>query len=164
MVDVKLVELRNERKAKKPDFIRQEAWRRPKLAIKWRFPKGYQSKLRKKYRGKRKQPSLGYCSPKSVKGLNRAGLKEIWVACLQDLDNFDPKTQIIIIAKIGTKKKVEILKKCLEKKYLVSNVKDVESFIKKVEEKLSKKKKEIKEREEKKKKFKDEALKKKEKE
>ena len=54
MVDEKLLELRNERKAKKPDFVRQEAWRRPKLAIKWRQPKGMQSKLRKKYRGKGK--------------------------------------------------------------------------------------------------------------
>ena len=49
MVDKKILELRNARKAKKPDFVRQEAWRRPKLTIKWRQPKGGQSKLRKKY-------------------------------------------------------------------------------------------------------------------
>jgi len=159
MVDEKLVELRNERKAKKPDFIRQEAYKRTKLDLKWRQPKGMQSKLRRKYKGKRKQPSLGYCSPRAVKGLNKAGLKERLVKNLGDLEGFDTKSEIIIIARIGTKKKVEILKKCLENKYTVGNVKDETAFIKEIEDKLNAKKKELKEREDKKKKAKEKALK-----
>ncbi len=163
MVDKKMLELRNERKAKKPDFVRQEAWRRPKLTIKWRQPKGCQSKLRKKYRGKRKQPSLGYCSPSAVKGLNREGLKERLVYTLKDLDAFDVKTEIIIIGKIGDRKRVDILKKCLENKFRVGNVKDVQKYITNVEEKLAKKKKDTKAREDKKEKAKEKALKAKEK-
>jgi len=159
MVDQKALKLRNERKAKKPDFVRQEAFKRPKLDVKWRQPKGYQSKLRRKYRGKRKQPSLGYCSPTSVKGLDKNGFKEILIKNLMDLEGFDPKTQIVIIGKIGTKKKVEILKKCVENKFNVSNVKDVQAFIKEVEDKLAEKKKESKVREDKKKKAKEKALK-----
>jgi large subunit ribosomal protein L32e len=162
MVEKEMLELRNERKAKKPDFVRQEAWRRPKLEIKWRQPKGYQSKLRKKYRGKRKQPSLGYCSPKSVKGLDRNGFKVILVKNVKELEGFNPKEEIVLIARVGIKNKIEILKKCMENKYNVSNVKKPEEFIKKVEDKLNKKKKEIKEREEKRKKTKEKALKKKE--
>ncbi|MFH1972876.1 MAG: eL32 family ribosomal protein [archaeon] len=164
MVDAKLLELRNAKNAKKPDFVRQEAWKRPRLKIKWRQPKGGQSKLRKKEKGKRKQPSLGYCSPTKVKGLNREGFKERLVNNVKDLEGFDEKIEIITIANIGIKKRVEILKKCLEKKYKVSNVKDIENYIKNVEDKLKEKKKEIKEREEKKKKAKEKALKKKEKE
>jgi len=78
------------------------------------------------------------------------------------LEGFNPKEEIVLIARVGVKNKIEILKKCIENKYNVSNVKSPEGFIKEVEDNLNKKKKEIKDREEKRKKTKEKALKKKE--
>ena len=162
MVEKQLLELRNARKAKKPTFLRQEGHKRIKLEEKWRLPKGAQSKLRRKYKGKKRMPSLGFCSPSKVKGLTREGFKPRLVKNLKELEGFDSKTETVVVGKIGDKKRVEILKFCLEKKFNVTNIKDVQTYIKNVEDRLKEKKKETKEREEKKKKAKEKALKKKE--
>lgn len=151
MTDQRLLKLRNEKKRKKPHFIRQSS-RRIKFRgeEKWRQPKGMHSKLRKKLRGKIKQPSLGYSSPSDVKGLNRDGFREVLVRKISDLEKIDSKNETVVICKTGAKNKVNILKKCVEKKLKVMNVKNIEEFIKRVEEKLASKKKIGKEREEKK--------------
>ena len=64
-----LLKLREEIKENKPDFIRQEYPARKNLKKTWRKPKGIHSKMRKKKLGKRKQPSVGYKSPRLVRGL-----------------------------------------------------------------------------------------------
>tara|TARA_Y100000310_G_scaffold342215_1_gene444348 strand:- start:2072 stop:2689 length:618 start_codon:yes stop_codon:yes gene_type:complete len=156
----KLLKLRNEKKAKKPTFVQQCSHKISKIASKWRRPRGIQSKMRLKHKGKKKSPSLGYSSPRKVRGLNRIGLKEVLVQRVSDLEGFDSKTQTVVVAHVGTKKRVEILSACVAKGYDVSNVKDIQGFIKEVKEDMEDRKKDKKKRADKKKKVED-ALKKK---
>ena len=147
----KLVELKNAKKAKKPTFLRQDAHKKDKLADNWRRPKGKDSKMRKGFRGKRRSPSMGFSSPRLVRGFNRDGFKEVLVNNVNELNSVDPKNEMVIVGSIGTKKKVEVLKKCEELKIKISNVKDVKKFLDDVKKKQEDKKKVVKERVEKKK-------------
>jgi large subunit ribosomal protein L32e len=157
---MKLLELRRLIKKKKPVFLRQEAHVRAKLKDKWRQPKGLHSKMRRKLKSYRKMPSTGYCSPKAVRGLHRTGLREVRVLNVSDLKDLNPKTDGVVIGRVGKKKRLEILKKAIELKLSLLNVKDVQAYIAKVEEELKKRKDLAKSRDLKKKKSKEEALKK----
>jgi large subunit ribosomal protein L32e len=141
MVDERLLKLREKIKAKKPTFLRQEADKISKLRKTWRQPKGSDSKMRKKFRGNRKQPSMGYSSPRKVRGLHKSGLQEVRVETVSALEGIDPATQIVVVAKVGNKKKVEILKACESKKLKIANVKDTSAFMTKVSEGLARRQK-----------------------
>jgi len=157
----KALELRNAMKKKKPVFLKQDAHKKSKLKKNWRQPRGRHSKIRLKLKSYKKQPSMGYSSPRIVRGLNPKGFKEVHVYNLADLSKIQKDEVILIGRTIGLKKKLEILKKIKESKDMtVSNVKDIDKFIKEAEERLSSKKKESDKKEEEKKKSKEEALKK----
>lgn len=155
-----LLQLREERKAKKPVFIRQLGTSMPALGKKWRAPKGMHSKLRKKFRGKRKMPSIGYSSPSKVKGLHPSGLKQVLIHTVADLSYLKENVGIIIASTVGKKKKIEIIKKAKELKIKILHIKDLDKYVKDVEESVKQKKVVAKEREEKKKKSKEETEKK----
>ncbi|MEA3379061.1 MAG: eL32 family ribosomal protein [Nanoarchaeota archaeon] len=135
-----LLELRNKMKKKKPDFLRQDGHCKSKLKKKWRQPKGMHSKMRRKLVGYRKQPSTGFCSPKKVRGLCRDGLKSKLIKTSKDLEGFNPKTDGAIVAKIGQRKRLVIIKKILELKFKILNIKNPQEYLKKIEEKIKKKK------------------------
>jgi large subunit ribosomal protein L32e len=118
----KLVEIKNEKKAKKPKFLRQDAHKKDKLSDNWRQPKGKDSKMRKGFRGKRRQPSMGFSSPRLVRGFNREGFKERLVNNVSDLEGIDVSKEMVIVGAIGLKKKVEVMKKCQELKVKSSKV------------------------------------------
>ncbi len=159
-----LLELRKQKKAKKPSFVRQQGKSIAKLEEKWRQPKGLHSKLRKKLEGKGKHPSMGYSSPKKVRGLNASGMKEVIVNNVKELEAIKKGEVAVVGSNVGKRKLVDILKKAKDMNVKVSNIKDPEGFIKKVEESLKKRKEEAKSREDKKKASKEEAIKKAEKE
>ena len=155
------LELRNALKRKKPVFLKQDAHKKSKLKKNWRRPRGRHSKMRFRLASYRKRPNVGYSSPRSVRGLNPKGFREVHVYNLEDLDKVQ-KNEVVVIGRIvGLKKQVALLKKIKELKDLtVLNVKDVDKFIKETEEKLQAKKKESAEKEKEKKKSKEEAVKK----
>jgi len=65
---------------KKPKFLRQNWRARKKLRkVKWRKPRGSQSKLRKGKKGKPAKPRIGYGAPRRLRGLHPSGLKEVLV-------------------------------------------------------------------------------------
>ncbi len=146
----RLLELRNAKKAKKPEFKKQDSHKHDRLSDSWRQPKGGDSKLRKKRRGKRKMPSMGYSSPRKVSGLNKLGFEEVLTKNIKLLSSIDPKKQVVLVGRVGKKKKIEIIKKCEEMKLTVANVKDVKAFIANVDKKMADKKNKLKEIEEKK--------------
>ncbi len=107
----RLLKLRRILKRKKPDFLRQEWFRFPRLGKKWRRPKGRHSKLRKHVKNKGYLPKPGYGSPVSVRGLHPSGLEEVRVFNPQEVKNLNPKTQAVRIASsVGMKKRIEIMK------------------------------------------------------
>src|SRR3989344_3894619 len=71
-----LLDIRKQMKLKKPDFIRQDIRKKARLKIKWRKPRGLDSKIRRKLNGRAKPVSQGYRSPKNVRGLHKRGLQQ----------------------------------------------------------------------------------------
>ncbi|MBT3865981.1 hypothetical protein HOF78_02655 [Candidatus Woesearchaeota archaeon] len=139
-----LLKIRNAAKAKKPTFLKQDAHRLAKLSIQWRQPKGQHSKIRKKLRSYRRQPSMGFSSPKAVRGLTRDGHELIVVHNISELEGI--KTPVVIGSSVGNRKRVEIIKKCNENKIEVLNIKDVNAYTKNIEDAMKKKKDELKKR------------------
>ncbi len=139
-----LLKIRNTAKAKKPTFLKQDAHRLAKLSENWRQPKGQHSKLRKKLRSYRRHPSMGFSSPKAVRGLTREGHELIIINNISELEGV--KTPIVIGGSVGDRKRLEIIKKCNENKIEVLNIKDVNAYVKNIEDAMKKKKEEIKKR------------------
>ena len=129
-----MIEVRKQIKAKKPNFIRQDAHKKDKLKAKWRKPKGLQSKMRLHKKGYSRSPSQGWRSPKTVRGLDASGLEVVHVARLQDLQNVTKDQGIIIQSTVGAKNKIALLKAAQEKNIRVLNLKP-EEYIKLHEEK-----------------------------
>lgn len=143
MAEERLLKVRAETKKRKPIYKRVQANQFAKLKNKgasWRKPKGMGNKVRRGRRGQASMPQIGYGSPKSVRGLNAQGLKEIIVNNVTEIQTIDSKTQIAVIsASVGAKKKLAILEFARSKKLAISNVKDIDSSIKA----LTKEKKEV---------------------
>lgn len=149
-----LLELRKGMKKKKPDFIMQDAHKKPKLAKKWRNPKGIDSKIRQGLNGYRKKPSQGYRSPKSIRNMDPSGLMPVIINNSRELESIDKEKEGVIVgAKVSIKKKIEILQEAVEKGLSVINIKDVNKFIKEkkdaFESRISTKKKKTEEKDKK---------------
>lgn len=140
-----LLEIRKQLKEHKPNFIRQDNPKRMKLNDKWRKPKGIHSKIRHRFKGRRKMPSPGYKSPREVKGIHFSGLKIINISSIKDINNIKKEVEGIVISKtIGMRNKLQILKKAKELNIKVLNL-NIDEQIKKIEDFInSKKKKETK--------------------
>ncbi|MBI2523401.1 50S ribosomal protein L32e [Candidatus Woesearchaeota archaeon] len=137
-----LLEIRERIKSKKPNFIRQDIRKKARLKIKWRKPRGLDSKIRRKLSGRANPVSQGYRSPKNVRGLHKSGLMQSMVRTTKDMDKLNPKENCLMISSsLGTKKRIEIIKKAREKKFEIVNIKSPEDYIKKVEEIISSRKK-----------------------
>jgi large subunit ribosomal protein L32e len=106
-------------------FARQDGHRHIKLhkqktKISWRKPKGRHSKMRKRRDSYPCIVTVGHCTPRSQSGKIQ-GLKPILVHNLNELKLLD-KNSIMIIAKIGAKKKLEIIKEAEVRKIKVLNL------------------------------------------
>lgn len=153
-----VLELRNKRKAKKPRFMRSDAHRVPRLERKWHTPKGGDNKIRRKLRGHRRSPAIGWGSPRGAYGLSPEGFKQVVVHTEADL--LKVKGACIIGRTLGAKKRMRLLKKAQEMKLKVLNFRDVTQTIKSIEEEFKTRKEQGKARLSKKEKAKQESLKK----
>ncbi len=135
-----LMELRKQIKTKKPNFIREDAQRK-EVPAKWKRPVGIHSKVRHGFRGHIVKVKPGFGSPTLVKGLDRSGLIIVLVNNQNDLLNLTKQDGVILSSKLGTKKKVELIKKCIEKNIKILNLKDPQEYIKSIENKLQQQKK-----------------------
>ena len=107
---------------KKPKFLKQGINYLKRIRVRWRKPRGRDSKLRKKEKSKGKIPNPGYGAPKSLRRLHPSGLEEIYVQNIKDLEKIDPKKQgCRISSKIGKKKRDIIIKKAEEMKIKIFN-------------------------------------------
>ena len=108
-----LVKLREEIKKRKPKFVRYLYRRYKKLRRSgYRRPKGRHNKMRLRIFGKPRMVSISYGAPKKARGLHPSGYAEVLIHNAEELENVDPATQAVRIASsVGTKKKLEILKK-----------------------------------------------------
>lgn len=103
-------------KKKKPKFLRQswKAYKRLRKA-KWRKPRGLHSKLRIREKSKGKLPSIGFRKPKELRYSHPSGFKEVLIYNPKDLEKINREKEVArISAKVGKKKRQEILKRAEE--------------------------------------------------
>ena len=110
----RLLTLRETQKRKHPPFARLESWRYKKLKPVWRKPKGIDNHMRLKKKGWPKSVSIGYRSPKKIRGLHPSGFDEILVHNVKDLDKIQPQQAIRISQTVGRRKRAEIVEKAQE--------------------------------------------------
>ena len=106
----RLLKKREKEKGKRPNFARQEWFRYKKLdKDTWRKPRGTHSKARQNLKYRSNVVSIGYRSPKEVRGLHPSGFEEVLVHNPDDLDDVDPETEAIRIAhSVGMRKRISI--------------------------------------------------------
>ncbi len=108
----RLLNVRKRQKLKKPHFVQTDQHKKKKLKDVWRKPRGLHNKKRKYILGKGEMARPGYGSPAAVRGLHPSGFEEVLLSRAKDLDNVDPATQAIRIARtVGQRKRMDIVKK-----------------------------------------------------
>ena len=155
-----LLALRSSMKKRKPNFIRQDINKRKNLEPKWVKPRGRHSKLRNQKRGRGSSPSIGYSSPKAVRGLTKEGYKHIVVNNLNEIKQI--KDPFFISSRVGNKTRLEMLRSAKQKGLMVLNFKDLDKALKNVEDRFAESKALKKDRIEKKAKIKEKKEEKKE--
>ena len=113
---------------KKPKFIRTDYWRwsklgknRKKLQV-WRRARGMHNKLRRRRKGYPAIPLIGYKGAKKDSGKVDGAYPKM-VYNVNDLKKVG-KHEIAIIASVGARKKVEIMKRAEEMKVRVYSNKE----------------------------------------
>lgn len=107
-------------------FLRTDYMRYSKLGKnrkklqKWRKPKGRHNKMREHRFGYPRMPTIGHKNDKTERG-KIGGLVPIRVENMKELSKATKKN-IIILARVGAKKKMEIMKKANEMGIPIQNV------------------------------------------
>jgi len=127
----RLMRLRAQMKKRRPNFKRENYYRLKRLQTSWRSPKGIDSKMRHKLRGKRKVVQTGYRGPKAVRGLHPSGKEVVRVFRPQDLEEVDPELQIAQIGgTVGSRKRINIINEAEDLGIHIINpqIRRIESF------------------------------------
>jgi len=109
---------------KKPEFLRHLWWKFKKFQnnLKWKKPRGKDNPMRLKLKGYPPVVSVGYRTPKIIRGLHPTGLKPVVIHNIKELENLDPTKVIVYVAStISLKKRVEIIAKARELGFKVAN-------------------------------------------
>ncbi len=115
--------VRSKKKATKPSFKRQYTNVMPQFEGQWRRPRGVHSKMRHGFRGKGSRPSVGWQSPRSVRGLSADGRMPVLVSNLAALTPLNAKEHVLTIASaIGGRKRILIFQKAKEMQLTFMNV------------------------------------------
>ena len=111
---------------RKPKFVRTDYMRYSRLGknrnkkLRWRRARGKHSKIRRKRFGYPVMPTVGYMSPRKTAGLV-SGLKPLLVHNLNELSKAT-KSNIVILARVGAKKKLDLIKKAQEMGIKIDNI------------------------------------------
>ena len=109
-------------KSKKPTFKRQHSSKIKRVEGKgWRHPRGIDSAQQSHDKSRGAHPRIGYGTPKDEKDLHPSGLKEVLVEKMSDLTNIGEGMAARLSARLGKKKRAEIIGKAEEKKIKVLN-------------------------------------------
>ncbi len=114
---------------REPRWMRMDEWRYLRIAHgeHWRRPRGNDNKIRLEIKGYPKRVKVGYGKPRLVKNLHPSGFKLVIVHRPEDVDRVDPTKEAIVIGRtVGLRKRIEIVRRAIEKGVRVMNVtKDV---------------------------------------
>ncbi len=113
--------------------------RRRKKLLKYRKARGRDNKVRLKMKGHLRNVDIGFKGEKSKRGLIE-GKIPVLIYNLNDLSKLKEK-EIVVLGKIGNKKRIEIADYCLKNKTKLLNL-NPEKFLSEIEEQKKKKKEE----------------------
>ncbi|UCC20405.1 MAG: 50S ribosomal protein L32e [Promethearchaeota archaeon] len=131
--DKRLLELRKKMHKKKPSFRRVESWRYKRVKDPWRKARGIDSQTRKKTKTGVKSPSVGYRTPKKIRGLHPSGYEEVRVVNIQEINDLNKNRHAIKISgKLGAKKRITLIDYCQKRGFKILNLgisqKEIESL------------------------------------
>ncbi|MBI4139668.1 50S ribosomal protein L32e [Candidatus Woesearchaeota archaeon] len=96
---------------KRPNFLRQDAHKKKRLAQVWRNPQGIQGKVKKAIKGHRPMVKVGWGSPKILRGELRSGERPVLVQSITQIEALPQKSAIIIGRTVGLRKRILIFEK-----------------------------------------------------
>lgn len=115
--------IRKQIKKRTPEFLREEWFRYKRIDKNWRRPDGLTSKMRINLKYRPSKVRIGFRGPKDVRGLHSSGFEEVMAYNVTDLENVDPKKQVVRIGStVGTKKRLEIAKRAEELEIRILNM------------------------------------------
>lgn len=140
-------------------FLRQNWYVNKKLGLKWRRPRGKQSKMRRSMKAKPKMPDVGYAKPAKLKYIVN-GYYPVMIENVSDLQKITDKEKqaAVIRSSIGLKKAFELSEHAKRMSIKILNVRKINIAEKKIrmikkkkeaEEKIDEKKTEVKKEEKK---------------
>jgi len=119
----RLLEIRKNMKKKKPSFRRVESWRYVRVKDSWRKARGIDSQTRMKTKSGVKSPSVGYRTPKKIRGLHPSGYEEVRVEMLSDLQNLNPQKHALKISRrLGANKRIELIDYAQKRNFKILNI------------------------------------------
>ena len=121
-IDERLFRLAQAKKKRKPRFRHEQAHRWVRISDSWRKVRGIDSATRVKKGGRIAMVSVGYRSPKAVRGLHPSGYVEALVHKPADLEALDPDVHAVRIAStVGMRKRQTILDKAEAQMFRILN-------------------------------------------
>ena len=105
-------------------FNRHHSDRYDRIKPNWRKPKGIDSCVRRKFKGKNLMPNIGYGSSSKTRNLLSNGLFKLKIFNSKDLQMLLMVNRVYVaeIAKgVGTKKKKDIMEKAIKMDIKISN-------------------------------------------
>ncbi|MEM3373843.1 MAG: eL32 family ribosomal protein [Candidatus Woesearchaeota archaeon] len=147
-MDKKLLDFKNKKKSKNPKFIRQDAYKKKRITLGWRKPRGWDSKQRKRMQ-RQAIVEPGYGSPKELRGVHKSGLKIVYVSNLEDIKKINPKEEGVILSKVGLKKKLMLIEELIKNNITILNIKEPQKYLELKKKQLEDKKKKSEEKKEK---------------
>jgi len=125
----RLMRIRVLMERREPRWMSMDEWRFLRIAHResWRRPKGNDNKIRLEIKGYPKRVKIGYGKPRLVRNLHPTGFKLVTVHRPEDVDKVDPTKEAIVIGRtVGLRKRIEIVRRAIERGVRVINVtKDV---------------------------------------
>lgn len=134
-----LLQIRATLKRKRPKFTTEEATRHKRVKTSWRKPRGLQNKSKVQKEGHIKLVKVGYKSPVAIRHLTKEGKKIIRISNIFELENIK-EGSTIIITKTSKKNKAKIVKKAIEKKIDIINVKTPQKYLEQIETEIRRRK------------------------
>lgn len=101
----RLLAHRRDQDARRPLFTRQASYRYWRIGRDgaWRKPRGLQSKQRRHYGYRSTIVSIGFRSPRLVRGRTRTGFRPVVVRTVDEIGRVDPTHDAVVIARtVGT--------------------------------------------------------------
>lgn len=92
-----------------------------RLGDHWRKPKSRTNKVRRKLKGKKPVPMVGYGSSKKEKYVHPSGILEVLVSNINQIKETDKNICVRISGSVGNRKKIEIVKIAKERGLKVLN-------------------------------------------